>query len=140
MRWWFDGVIPDMLEQFSQKLDHPLAGIPMPFVKQFYERHKEELGISYSQFLSFRGPLALEGEWNDRLREEGIKQWKGTIEEIRRLMLEANEDTCSRKNPYSYDDEHDAYRKAEDELFDYQLECRKQAFALLAQWLGHIYA
>ena len=47
----------------------------------------------------------------EEVDEEGMKRWKNILSEMIFLFREANEDTCTKKNPY--EEEHD---KASDEF------------------------
>ena len=67
-----------------------------------------------------------------RMEIDCRQKWKEIIEEMRYYFLESNEDTCT-KYPYS-DMSHDDYFKKHDEIYNYQIECRKKAFDLLCKW------
>lgn len=135
---WFDRVIPAMLLDFRNSLSDKEC--PTIFSEQFYEEHKDEIGISYEEFASCVTTSTLTKEWYDRAQAASAEKWKGIIDEMRFLFLEADEDTCS-KYPLPFPDEQSPeyckmYYENYREIEDYQKECREKAFALFSQWYG----
>lgn len=129
MELWFNLVVPDMLRDFAAKTE----GIPLPFIRKYYDGHKDEIGLSYEDYIAGEAPPAGD-EFKARTDEDCAREWSGVIEEMRRLFLEANEDTCSRQNPYSPRSQLDKFTKTEIELHNYRSECRKKAFDMLCEW------
>ena len=81
--------------------------------------------------------------------EDGDKQWEQVLAEMIRLFREADEDFCSKKNPYEDKwikelEIHDFKRtlsdldrkhlEAEKELFIYRNESKDEAFVLFSKW------
>lgn len=85
--WWFLSVVPNMLEDLKETT-HGYPSMPDDF----------------SQALVGTGAP-------EEVDEEGMKRWKNILSEMIFLFREANEDTCTKKNPY--EEEHD---KASDEF------------------------
>ncbi len=75
--WWFLNVVPNMLEDLKET-SH---GYPSPL------EDKESKLIAGT----------CDSEEKD---EKGMQQWKDILSEMIFLFREANEDTCTRKNPY----------------------------------------
>ena len=69
---WFLGLMPAMLQEFKDNLH----GCPV-----------SEDSLSHS--------LLPDGDYSD-----DMKKWKNTLDQMIFLLKEANEDTCSRRNPY----------------------------------------
>lgn len=125
---WFYGVVPDMLLDFKKSCE----GFPSSFISEYYEEHKEEIGLTYEEFMSMMPSPAGE-DWYSRMQTECRKKWLDIIDEMRFLILESDEDLCSKQNPYRPGD--DKYIETANQLADYRTECRKKAFSLLGEWL-----
>lgn len=126
---WFNLVVPDMLRDFAETTE----SIPLPVMRRYYDANKEEIGLSYGDFLA-RKPLPCGAGTYEQIDDECAREWQSVIEEMRRLFLEANENMCSRQNPYSPHSQPDKFTKAENELYNYRSECRKKAFDMLCEW------
>ena len=79
--WWFLNVVPNMLEDLKETT-HGYPCMPN----------------NLSQALVGTGAP-------DEVDEEGMERWKDILSEMIFLFREANEDTCTKKNPY--EEEHD---------------------------------
>ncbi len=86
--WWFLNVVPNMLEDLKE-MAH---GYPSP------------LEDTESKLIS--GTSA-----SEEADEKGMQQWRDILSEMIYLFREANEDTCTRKNPYD-----EEYHKAHEEF------------------------
>ena len=97
------------------------------------KEHKDEIGMPFEDLIvSTAEKSPLRDKWQKRMEIDCRQKWKEIIEEMRYYFLESNEDTCT-KYPYS-DMSHDDYFKKHDEIYNYQIECRKKAFDLLCKW------
>ena len=74
--WWFLNVVPNMLEDLKETT-HGYPCMPNNF----------------SQALVGTGAP-------EEVDEEGMERWKDILSEMIFLFREANEDTCTKKNPY----------------------------------------
>lgn len=79
--WWFLNVVPNMLEDLKETTH----GYPC---------------MPNNLFQALVGTGAPE-----EVDEEGMERWKDILSEMIFLFREANEDTCTKKNPY--EEEHD---------------------------------
>ena len=79
--WWFLNVVPNMLEDLKETT-HGYPCMPN----------------NLSQALVDTGAP-------EEVDEEGMERWKDILSEMIFLFREANEDTCTKKNPY--EEEHD---------------------------------
>ncbi|OON85732.1 hypothetical protein BXO88_10760 [Oribacterium sp. C9] len=87
--WWFLNVVPNMLED----------------LKDTAHGYPDSPG-DYSQVLIGTG-------FPEDVDEEGMKKWKGILSDMIFLLREANEDTCTKTNPYE-----EEYEKASKEFTD----------------------
>ena len=88
LRVWFLGVMPDMLEQFAEHTQSfPLTGDPDD------EQLSQNSHAVHCITLSDDTPDEIE------YREQRYIQWQNTIKAIAEKLREADEDTCSKKNP-----------------------------------------
>ena len=124
---YLNDVIPGMLEKFLKdiEVDH---GIPWPVIKEYYEKHKDEIGCEWEEFQH--------EPWTEPMEKECKERWKNVIKEMLFLFREQNYDTCSVKNTFSWEDdsEREEWRKREAEIDQYRSVCRAKAFAMLAEW------
>ena len=89
-RDWFLGIMPVMLEEFKDNLH----GYP-----SFEDDENPYIGH------------ALIGDDFDEASEEGLTRWKEILDQMIFLLREADEDTCSKENPYE-----EQYNQASDEF------------------------
>ena len=129
---WFAGVLPEMLAAFRENA----VGFPAPLLEKWYGAHKEELGLSYGDFLARKAPPRGEDPY-PRMEAECRQEWLGILGEMRRLFLEAGEDTSSAQNPYPPTDRR--FRETEEERYRYRKECREKAFALFCEWFDSLW-
>lgn len=129
---WFGSVLPEMLATFRENA----VGFPSSLLDKWYEAHKEELGLSYGDFLARKAPPCGEDPY-PRMETECRQEWLGILDEMRRLFLEAGEETCSVENPYPPAD--GRFREAEEERCRYRKECRQKAFALFCEWFDSLW-
>lgn len=73
--WWFLNVVPNMLEDLKDST-HGYPSTPDDFSQVFADSDTTEI------------------------TNEGMRKWKEILSEMVFLFREANEDTCSKKNPY----------------------------------------
>ncbi len=85
---WFLNIIPKMLEETKKK--H--LGVSTQFIME----NSEAFGIK-----SLDEYIALSEEERSKIDDAATKKWEETLSDIIFLMREANEDTCSRQNPYA---------------------------------------
>ena len=126
---WFNLIIPDMLLDFKNNAE----GYPMRLQYEFYEKHKEEIGMSYEDFLASISEFSpTHNEWSELMEEQCRKRGGDIIDEMRFLFLESNENTCT-KYPY-YEMNSYEYSRKYDEICNYRRECRRKAFDLFCEW------
>ena len=126
---WFNRTVPDMLLDFKNSV----TGYPMRLQYEYYEEHKDEIGMPYEDLISLpKNPSPIRDEWMKRMDDHCRQKWKSIIEEMRFLFLETNEDTCT-KYPY-YEMNSYEYSRKYDEICNYRRECRKKAFDLFYEW------
>ena len=131
---WFMLTIPDMLFDFEKSI----IGFPGILEQKYYEEHKEEIRLSYEDYMS-RKPSPAGNALYERMENDCRQKWKAIIGEMRRLFLESDEDTCSKTNPYSPYAEKEDYWRTDDEIYEYRNGCRKKAFALFCEWFEYLW-
>lgn len=125
---WFYKTVPNMLSDFRK---WNTIGYPAGLNSEWYEEHKEELGVSFDEFISVNPNSDLKDDLHRRMGSDCRQKWNSIIDEMIFLFSEANEDTCSKEHDW-HTDSFD--RTASDEIFKYREECRKKAFALFCDW------
>lgn len=130
---WFENVVPDMLRQYAQRS----FGYPESYEKKFYEKHKDEIGEPYRLFICTRKNDPVHEKWSVLCDKVCEINWKKTVRKIAFLFDEANEDRCSRQNPYEYGDPR--HEKADEKIYEYRKKCRKKAFEMLNEFFYDIW-
>lgn len=106
--YWFISTLKPMLEDL--KNDH--HGFPAFLEYDYWEEHKDEIGMSYEQWMSWS-----KDENKNRLKAAADKicdqKWNEILERMIFLLNEMDEDTCSRQNPYKEEwySYHERFRK-----------------------------
>ena len=63
-----------------------------------------------------------------------VERWRNILQLIAMYFREASEDTCSRKNALDPDEDLEAWSKEEQEIFNYQKECKDKGLDLIKYW------
>ena len=138
---WFFSVVPDLLTEFLRQQES-IGDFPDIFLREYYDEHEEEIAATASEM---KKALAESRDWSMKtlfllcpddwplpVCETCRQKWRSIVEEICFLLREADKDQCSRQNP-------DQSGEKEKELIAYRDECRKKGFALLSDWLLHLW-
>lgn len=135
---WFISIIPDMLRQFRKAIDEQ-KGFPSVLLREYYEKHQNEIGCTYNDFLcGWQNPELK--EWNLKAETACRQRWKDTIDQMIFLFTESDEDTCQKKNPYPISKiGTNEYHEAEKDLDEYRKDCRKKAFDLFCKWYEYLW-
>lgn len=116
--WWFLSVMPNMIDDL-RKTAH---GYP------------SELGVSGAN---------IQAAVTDSNKEaEAIAKWDNILSEMAFLLREANEDTCSKQNPYDapeYSGLMENYLEQCKELDEYRNECKDKGFDLIKKWFWDLW-
>ena len=135
---WFQNVIPPMLLAIRKQFEKPMAGYPSVMSKDFFEEHKEEIGLSYDEYQASQFTPHWK-KWDERMYADCSRRWISIIDEMRFLFLESDEDTCSKRNSFSPHEDHEAWQREEEELAIYRKECRRKAFSLFNEWFNYLW-
>ena len=96
---WFISVLKPMLEDLRK--NH--RGVPFTIEYEYWEEHKEELGLSQEDFM-YNWPSDDKSE-EHKVRSEALDKcdqiWGDILGRMVFLLNEMDEDTCSRQNPYA---------------------------------------
>ena len=168
MGGWLLNIIPKMLKDYKGHTN----SFPEQFIDEWFSINREkceELGLNRSNFyveLNTR----MDDEAN-KLRDDLVnynkKKWDEILDKIIYLFEEANEETCSKKNPYKEeylrrcispdgylnkkelnntpqkDEEYELleklYRDEEDKLYEYRTRRGQEALSLLARHLHDLW-
>ena len=116
MRDWFLCVIPDMLEELDQKR----CGFPTVLEHEYYEQHKEELNMSFEEFVCIPADKTSNLY---RLQEQANQvcdaRWSETLREIAHYLREAGDN----------DEKDDSYRAA----------CLSKGLAMFEKHFNHLW-
>ena len=102
---WFLGVFPDMLETMKKER----VGFPTVIQQQGWEL----LGMS-----SFEEYLAAPEEIKEQVDDYAEKKWDEILTELAFLLREANEETCTKANPYEQE-HHLAWQEFREKYGEY---------------------
>lgn len=110
---WFLGIMPTMLEQFRDDL-HGCPSMPSSIAQRMVINDEDK-------------------------ESDDMKEWVGVLNRMIFLLREADEEACSRKNPYTEELEEyrnlgESYMKAERELAQYRTDCKDEALSLFTTW------
>ena len=116
---WFVSTLKPMLQELRD--NH--RGFPSYFIDEFWQQHKDVMGMSYEEFVSWHPEEDLKWQqWSKKGQDYGNQRWNEILERMVLLLNEMEEDTCFRKNPYDeewysfHERFNEKYPKGGDEL------------------------
>ena len=141
---WFLYTIPNMLETFLD-INKGWGSYPAFFEYDAYEEHKEEIGCSFEEYRAASSDRVR--ELREKYDQECREKWRGIIKEMIFLFREADEDMCTKSNPYEKEytrnrdnkEIHEKYWAEENALDEYRDECKDKAFMLFSKYFRNLW-
>ena len=129
---YLEYLLPDLLEAYIKKLDE-FGCFPLLFMEEYYNEHKNEIGCTFEEFRCYTPDLR---DWHEKMEEECRRRWREIIDEMVFLFRESCKSTSSKPDPDIHESD---WEKNYDENRQYRNDCRKKAFALLAEWFEYLW-
>lgn len=95
--YWFLNIMPQMLEYL--KAHH--IGFPADIQREYVTAHQDELNMTYEEYRIWPSDENSDGYKLRETTDEACNRlWNEILDRMIFLLKEANEETCSVKNPY----------------------------------------